>query len=248
MILQMDVGNTRIKWRWLESDSLTVLGRGHGLFKELQLSDGRLPERIELACVCSTAQRRELLAACGERFPGVPCVESRSMAQLGELRNSYAQPGDLGVDRWLAMLEAHYRFPGGVAVVDAGTAVTIDYVAPDGHHLGGYILPGRQLMERALDQGTAQVLFQSHEGGCSAEPGHSTQACVMSGQVWLCRALLKQVMVDAQHQGLQTVVVTGGDARRYIDGTTERLEHCPDLVLDGLSRYCKLIAAGGSNG
>lgn len=248
MILQMDVGNTRIKWRWLHPVDLSVLARGRGRFEELGVPGDRPLQRIELACVCSASRRDDLLAACAERFPGVPCVESRSMAQLGELRNSYLQPADMGVDRWLAMLEAYYCFAGGVAVVDAGTAVTVDYVASDGHHIGGYILPGRQLMEQALDQGTAQVLFQSREGDCPPQPGRSTQACVMGGQSWLCQALLQQVIKDAQAQDLRHIVVTGGDAERYVELAPNQLAHCPDLVLDGLSRYCRLIASGGSNG
>ena len=42
----------------------------------------------------------------------------------------------MGVDRWLAILGAAKLTDKPFAVIDAGTAVTVDFVA-DGQHLGG---------------------------------------------------------------------------------------------------------------
>ena len=41
--------------------------------------------------------------------------------------SSYAEPERMGVDRWLVMLAAHARNEGALCVIDAGTAVTVDW-------------------------------------------------------------------------------------------------------------------------
>ena len=66
------------------------------------------------------------------------------------MRNAYAEPARLGIDRWAAIIAAYHRFPEGACVVDCGTACTFDLVDAGGRHRGGYILPGLSAMEGAV--------------------------------------------------------------------------------------------------
>jgi type III pantothenate kinase len=70
--------------------------------------------------------------------------------------NRYAQPAQLGADRWASLVAAWRRstatdlFPPACVVVNAGTAVTIDVLDGEGIFRGGLILPGLRPMPRSL--------------------------------------------------------------------------------------------------
>jgi type III pantothenate kinase len=75
------------------------------------------------------------------------------------VHNAYARPGLLGADRWAAAVAAwhgagRYRT---VCAVCIGTAITLDLVDQDGHHRGGLIAPGPELMLEALLKRTADI-------------------------------------------------------------------------------------------
>ena len=63
----------------------------------------------------------------------------------------------LGVDRWLASLAAWSKYKKNLIVVDAGTAITVDFVNYKGTHLGGLITPGPNILANALAGGTAHL-------------------------------------------------------------------------------------------
>lgn len=156
MILCIDSGNSRIKWgmhdgsRWLAQAALA------------QEDDAGLsalpdawpePQRVMLANVAGPAageRIRHQLARWGSRF-----CEVRPQAAGGGVTNLYDDPSRLGVDRWCALVGARSLTPDACLVVMAGTAVTIDSLDADGRFLGGMILPGVDLMRRALASETA---------------------------------------------------------------------------------------------
>ncbi|MDA8743087.1 type III pantothenate kinase [Rubripirellula amarantea] len=68
-------------------------------------------------------------------------------------------PSKLGIDRLLSAFAASRLVPlqsrrSGMAVVDAGSAITVDWINHAGHFCGGAILPGLSLQSRALAMGT----------------------------------------------------------------------------------------------
>lgn len=236
MILQVDAGNTRIHWRLVEIDASQVpivRGRGH-------VDHGTVPDPVgreaitgmELACVAG----EDVIDALRRAFngtAGVPVLEARTEAVACGVSNSYAEPEKMGVDRWLAMIAAYNHYPGGVIIVDAGTAVTVDYVDSLGHHLGGYILPGLNLMAQALGRNTARVRGGAGDFG-SPVPGCSTPECVNHGIAWIWSSAAERLRHDQHNYGLNTIVVTGGDAEFMADllGGAAVIE--PDLVFRGM--------------
>ena len=238
MILQVDAGNTRLHWRVVErtaESGVVVRERGN-------VERGTVPEPtdpgavtdVELACVAGDNVRDWLVANLAGNG-GRSLREAVSERAACGVQNSYAEPGALGVDRWLAMVGAFNRYPGGVVVVDAGTAVTVDYVSPGGRHIGGYILPGVHLMSRALGTSTARVQRGSEAFGPPL-PGNSTADCVSHGIGWIWSAAAERLRADREAHGLGTIVVTGGD-RDFMTGMLEggaAVE--PDLVFMGMDR------------
>ena len=138
----------------------------------------------------------------------------------------------MGADRWHGMYGAWQLLRGGFAVVDAGTAITVDYVAADGRHIGGYILPGLKMMLRSLQLDAARIGFDSRDSGITS-PGRDTGECVNHGLSWLFQSAIERIHSDTRTYGLPDIVVTGGDASRLLD-LGLAADYRPSLVLEGL--------------
>jgi len=242
LILELDVGNTRAKWRLIE-DVGNIVARGVGRVDEWLEGDFPADWRGQItsarvASVLAADKEEHLLARIQDRL-AVLCRVARSAEYCSGVYNAYPQPQRLGVDRWLALIAAHKLASASVMVVDAGTALKVDVVDGAGRHLGGYIVPGSTLMVRALFEGTDRVRFAAGNSLPSLRLGADTRDCVQNG---VAAALVGAVLV-AFEQGRMNlgqtpeIYVTGGGGERLHEllngvGLMSNLE--PDLVLDGL--------------
>ncbi len=66
-------------------------------------------------------------------------------------------PREVGSDRIVNAVAAHFRYGGPLVVVDFGTATTFDAVSSKGEYLGGAIAPGVGISMEALFRETAQL-------------------------------------------------------------------------------------------
>lgn len=232
--LAIDAGNTRIKWgvhdgiAWTHAGSLATAesARLAGAWAELP--------PVAQAAACSVARDdvfRDVARACEAR--GVPLlrVESRA-AQLGVV-NGYRDPGQLGADRWAALVAAHAVGEGHKLVANAGTALTIDALAADGHFLGGVIIAGPSLMRRALSGGTARLPM---EDGPFEEFPTSTAAAIASGARQACVGALQRMRHAMTERGMAPahVLLSGGAAGEIAPLLPMPFTMHENLVLDGL--------------
>lgn len=234
--LQMDVGNSSAKWRLVTADD-SVVQRGEyreddsRTLKQL-LSISAAPEKIWISSVAdelSEVKLRDILV----RQWGVEPWFARSEKQTNTLVNSYDDPARMGVDRWLAMLAAREKLSGRICVVDAGSALTIDVVAANGLHEGGYILPGPALMERALLLDTGRVRF-SEEAAYELIPGKSTAEAVRHGIALAQAGAVNLALAQLDIVGGQLVLCGGGgETLQLLLGGVGVLS--PDLVFEGLA-------------
>lgn len=172
----------------------------------------------------------------------IRCRQIVTPAKAFGLKNSYRDHHRLGIDRWLALLAAWKDARGPAVVIDIGTAVTVDLVAGDGQHLGGWIGPGYRLMNRALSDHTALVRAGGPHGK-RLEFGKSTGECVKNG----CRAALAGTVLYAieksrsQFESDQSVAVylTGGGTNHLPPEILNLGQLRPNLVLEGLILYVK---------
>lgn len=234
MRLLIDAGNTRLKWQLCHQDGIVQQGacllENREWLDELAAYSPKI-EHIAVSTVASEA-RRDHLVECLGRISRADVTFYWSEASRGGLVNSYADFSRMGADRWHAMYAAWSQRPVGFAVIDAGSAITIDYVAGSGLHLGGFILPGKQMMLRSLRQDAARIGFEASDA-LSAEPGRSTSECVHHGAVWLWEGLVQRLMADCRRYGLDRILCTGGDANALmVAGLPGELHG--DLVLTGL--------------
>lgn len=235
-VLEIDVGNTRTKWRFLDEEGL-VAARGVGVGDQAllaMLGSAPAPERVRIACV----RDAEFQLSLSARIAAAWCVNSefaRARAARAGLRNAYTRPELLGVDRWLAMLAAGSINAGPYCVLDAGSAVTLDLVDGAGQHLGGYIVPGVAMQRASLLEKTAIRLAEPLGDG-ELTPGCSTNAAIRNGVIgmlvgWVCDELQLRFGGEAE------LFLTGGDAPLLAKHLQRRSLCCtliPDLVLDGL--------------
>ena len=164
------------------------------------------------------------------------------------LRNGYRDAQRLGPDRWLALIGARARYPRPpLAVINAGTATTVDGVHADGRFIGGVIAPGLELMRAALAQGTARLPLAA--GSYQSHPDNTDDAIrtgILEAQLGLIERRVRRIREDMG--GKLQVVLSGGNAavlaeRLHGHGGFERLGLEPDLVLRGMWHQARALAA-----
>lgn len=235
-VMELDIGNSALKWRLSEGG--VPLSRGRDLSRTVE---GLPLENVDEVRVASVAgdifnlALEEVLVARGIRVR-----VAKSQRRCGAVQNSYRDVSKMGVDRWLAMVAA-YRHVGerAVLVVDAGTALTVDLVAADGRHAGGYIIPGASLMIRSLGLGTDRVRVET-PSTIELAPGQSTGECVYNGSALAQLGALTVALTQAEIllSERPRVAVTGGDGLRLCDlGRQDGRDwdYVEELVLDGLA-------------
>jgi len=225
MRLELDAGNTRIKWRVCDHRGIFQSGAN---LKDVVASKPVWLDLIEDIWVSSVHD--EQTAWIAKQFPSA-VFASTDVSKNG-LSNSYSDAHKMGVDRWLAMLAAWTREPDRPhVVVDAGTAITLDLIDEFGRHVGGYICPGLNLMKTSLLGSTSKV-FADDEWLLGRAPGNVTQQCVDHGIQDMVACWIER------HRELQpnaATWVTGGDGEKLVTLLNAPVVYEPDLVLDGLS-------------
>ena len=238
--LLFDIGNSRLKWALADSEQLLTIGvaehRGQKLHSllERELPSGPV-DAIWVSNVAGVAMQRGLTHWARERHGLMPCFV-RSSAQAHGVINAYREPEQLGSDRWLALLAARREHERALCVFDCGSAITVDGLLPDGRHVGGVIIPGKEAMLDALRVSTRL-------GGVSVQPvdapwGTNTAACIDSGIRHAVLGLLRNFIEHMAQQAGESplCLVTGGGGRAWLPWL-HAIQHRyrPDLVLQGLA-------------
>lgn len=238
MKLELDCGNSRVKWRVRSGDKIVMRGA-------FQSDEGFNSETTdELAAL--GLQQVLVGSVLGDEFARKLAFWSISRLGLNPqfavsepfcngVVNGYQQPEKLGVDRWLAILAARAKAPSAFVVVDSGSAITVDLVTSQGEHLGGYIAPGLRLMREALATKTSAIKLGQIGYPDNDFPGRNTvtaiksaELAMISGLVAHARSILRNY--DSHDANLW---VTGGDGEWLVAMLKEGIYH-EDLVLDGL--------------
>lgn len=247
MILELDCGNTFIKWRLINgADSAVCAGGVVGSNEELVRAVADTAAGVSacrLVSVRSDDETARLVAALGQAF-SIECFCARPALELAGVRNGYEQYQRLGLDRWLALVGAYQLVRKACLVIDLGTAITSDFVAVDGQHLGGFICPGAPLMRNQLRTHTRRIRYDDAEAEqalTSLAPGRSTAEAVERGCSLMLQGFVQgQLALAAEQLGESfEVFLTGGDASLVVD-VMPGVRVIPDLVFIGLAVACPL--------
>lgn len=247
-----DCGNTRIKFRYHESeDSLREL-RGFSIGRD---RDGRpdlhewehLPHNPTLPLGNASAMactRPEDCQAIGKILQTL--APERAPFQLHHgvevpFRYHYGA-GAPGPDRLAAALALLTLFPDQPAVAfDCGTAIN-SVAVDDGEFLGGSIMPGINLMSDALVRATHSVLPAAEFGQSSIDyPSASTPGAIRTGILLGAAGAIEKLAREwrATLKGRESrYVLTGGAAALvapYLEG--DQFEIITELVSFGLAHF-----------
>ncbi|MFC3092611.1 type III pantothenate kinase [Alteromonas sediminis] len=234
-ILLIDAGNSRIKVSSLANPATIIFNTAsNSAFHEwLQHQTCRA---VWLASVRRDAAFHDVITHLNEKQITVHTIETESNA-LG-LKNAYEDVSTMGVDRWLAMLAVAEKTDLPFAVLMFGTAITCDIVN-EGKHVGGWIIPGRQLMQDALTQNTARV-FADNRMVEQLALGQSTPECVGYGCFAAALGAVEMAKMVLRRKFQQyCIFLTGGDDKVLTSVKGSGILRAENLVLQGLARYAQ---------
>jgi len=144
-----------------------------------------------------------------------------------------------GQDRLLNALAAYDLFKEACAVVDAGTAITVDFVDGEGVYHGGAIAPGGRLQLQSLHDGTASlpVVALARPEDESNTFAKTTPDAMLHGVYFGVRGMVRTLVERyAERFGAYPhVIATGGDAALFFEDDDFVEVIVPDLTLRGIA-------------
>lgn len=229
--LLLDAGNSRLKW---------ALARDRGWEAQGELSYGELAQLADVSgradcCVVAsvTSGVNEGALRTLLRDAGVSTSWLSADAPYDGVTNGYADPAQLGVDRWMAAIAGYTCAGGPLLIVSVGTAMTVDAVSADGVFMGGLIIPGPRLMQQAIEHGTARVEVETGLWAdfptTSADAVHSGIVAALAGAV-----LLQHGRLEAAAGTAPRCFLTGGGAALLRPHLPVAADWVPNLVLEGI--------------
>lgn len=247
MILELDCGNSFIKWRIIRKNDGAVLAGGvvdsdESLILSVK-AEGLKPSYCRLVSVRSEEETALLMEALIAAF-GLVVKKAVPAQSLAGVRNGYLDYERLGLDRWLALLGGYHIARTSSVVIDLGTAITSDFVSASGEHLGGFICPGMPLMRNQLQTHTRRIRYDivSREQALSSlVPGRSTVEAVERGCTLMLRGFVLTQLEQARDLFGENfeLFITGGDAA-LVHQVAPQARVVPDLVFVGLAIACPL--------
>lgn len=237
MIIDVDMGNSRIKWC---SSASPELMHAHETDSEAQNCWRALEGvvRVRVAAVVDPERVEQMLVWCRRYLQVEAEIATVKGGGASGIQLAYAKEAVLGVDRWLAMHAARHRFEGqDIIIASGGTALTIDYLNASGRHLGGYIIPGWRAAVNALLEGTKRIKSAPPQLKKNWRPGDSTLSCVEGGLALMYRGVLcSAVQIELPDFHAAKMIITGGDGELLKSfGESEiACVYDPMLVLRGL--------------
>ena len=231
----IDAGNTLVKIALMENDAMQSL-------VSFALDDigGMLQYLRSLLLVDAC-----ILSSVSVIDPAVMDVLLQKSVHFMELthetpvpiNNLYKSPETLGKDRLAAVVGAHSLFPGkDILVLDAGTALTIDFIDKAGNYHGGNISPGLNMRFKALHDDTKNLPLQKQSEDYEMI-GKNTVSAITSG---VQNGIIFEIDYYIHHfvkkfPGLVTIL-TGGDVN-FLENKIEKFIFAePNLVFIGLKK------------
>ena len=260
--LIVDNSNTRTKFALADGDQLDPW---RAIIDTPEISPKSLEECLadiswDASIISSVVPQKAAILASW--LGNKPCHQLSHLSKL-PIGINYPKPEQIGADRLANAVGAHALYGSPCIVLDFGTAVTFDVIAPAddsravqapagngasaqrmggaqaSSYQGGVIAPGLASMTEGLANRTAllpNITLQEPE--CAI--GKSTEQAMLAGAVYGYRGLVREILhnLNKEFPNDPLVIATGGDAPLITRGLDEIAHLAPDLTLEGL----KIIA------
>jgi type III pantothenate kinase len=241
MELLLDIGNTSVNWVVQEQGRFDSTGAfaysKNSLKKDLEenLLYLKKPSSVLISNVAGD-QVFHILNEWVKNQWQLQCWQPSVSAEYKALKNSYQDTKQMGLDRWLAMVASWEATQSALCLVSCGTALTIDLIDSKGNHLGGYIIPGIELMQKALISNTVQINTDIKKVS-SIEYAKDTQTAINNGAFLAAVSIIDRAvdtLIDESKAEVKCII-SGGMANSIKPLLNHSFELEPNLVLIGLS-------------
>lgn len=151
------------------------------------------------------------------------------------MKMGVARPDEVGIDRIAVSLAAYEMLGAPVAVIDVGTATTVNFIDEGPVFQGGAIMPGPGLMADALSGGTAQL--PALDLCVIADPlGLDTGSAMLSGIIFGTAGAVLRIVgeLNKTRDKNYLIAVTGGYAGLILPHLAGVSLADGDLALKGL--------------
>ncbi len=239
MNLLVDIGNSYIKYLLEEEGKLfSIKSLEHQHWQDMfdEYKSAAI-EQLIIASVSNQVIAQQLSNYAQQR--GINVKQVYAEQGRNGLLNAYPEYKKLGVDRWLALVAAHYHYrEQSCLIIDLGTATTIDLLASSGQHLGGWIIAGLDLMQETLVHNTANIghtditISSLNFANNTAENVKAGALAATVGAIHIAIAQTTNLISN-----LDKVILTGGNALKVAHYLSVPTIVDNKLVFKGLQQY-----------
>ena len=250
MMILIDIGNSRTKYAQLREGQLSVTTQLNNQDFTVAYFAKHFTHasQVVVANVAKSSLTTELASWCSEQKIGFKQVHSEQ--KKNALLSAYQDPTSLGIDRWLALLGTIHLYPNeNVLIIDAGTATTVDLLANNGQHQGGWILAGiKALFNSILSHST--LVHAENKTLPSLAFGSNTSDNVNNACWAATLGMVEQAIEQAQAlASIDRIILTGGDGmaltKLVLAQTSDKfiavtnIQFIDNLIFYGLQEYCE---------
>lgn len=214
MNLVIDIGNTRTKFSICH----------HGDVLKTRPVKEFLPSHIDALQLEYDGLNQAILSSVKdypEELKTALQLKFKTFVELGPdtplpIENCYESKETLGKDRIAAVVGAFHIYPkSNVLIIDAGTAITYDFLNEDGKYLGGNISPGLEMRFKALNTFTGK-LPKIERAEFNKLYGKTTEQAIRAGvQNGFFFEIDSTITSFKEFYNNLKVIITGGDAEFF---------------------------------
>ena len=224
--IYIDIGNSAVKWRTLESDVYS---------KNVDEFITSILPQADTAWVSAVANLH-IVDDLEIHFDTVNLIPSQK--KFNNLIISYDDSTSLGSDRFFAMIGAINHYPKQpLLVIDIGTAMTFDVINGDGIHQGGLIMPGLAALRISFSKFETTDLTTNIDGLAR----NTTDAWKNGTHAMLISSINDQIEKFNEIYLDGIVTICGGFVEEIKNELPKSVQIFDNLVLDGLECYSQTV-------
>lgn len=231
MNLAIDIGNTQIKFGLFEKDELKDVFVGKDALEKIFSGN-----EITHAIISKSGYDETIEEQLKQKNINLLVLSHQLKLPLEIL---YTTPETLGTDRIAGTVAANFIFPDmNVLKIDFGTCITYDFVNCKNQYLGGAISPGMMMRFKAMHHHTSKLpLVDPLQFTYFELIGENTATSILSGVINGIKEEVNGIIKEYEMRfGNLKVVVTGGDADRFVTLLKCEIFARPNLVVEGMNR------------
>jgi type III pantothenate kinase len=152
------------------------------------------------------------------------------------------------MDRLASAIGANHRFPKrNILVIDAGTAITVDFISSEEKYLGGNIIPGMAMRFKGLHEYTNRLPLVKAKNEFPLL-GNSTETAILAGVInGIIFELEGYIRLLENKYPELIVMMTGGDADFFAKHLKNNIFVDLNLIFAGLNRIIEYNEDKGKN-